>query len=159
MYNKQEYLLKGKDVEQKLMKHLMNCVEASIDEDINQHIDLKQSIGIDVKGIKKLYRDDDSPNENYHWIEIKNVNGDNGWMYGESDFIAFETEEYFFITPRLSLKRFVEHKCKSKIWSVDPALYQLYRRKERPNECLTLIKTIDIAYLSTQIIKKDDSTN
>lgn len=159
MYNKKEFLNKGKEVERKLMNQLMNCVESSIDEDITQHIDLKQTISIDVKALKKINRDDELPNEHYHWIEIKNVNGENGSLYGDADFIAFESEEYWFIVPRLPLKRFVETKCKDKIWCVEPSLYQLYRRKERQGECLTLIKTIDLAYLSTQIIHKDDSTN
>lgn len=155
MYDKKLFLNKGKEVEAKLMKQLLNCVEASVDEDIVQHIDLKQTIGIDVKGLKKIQRTDEFPNENFHWIEFKNVKGENGWLYGESDFIAFETDDYFFITPRIALKNFVEEKCKLKEWYVEPALYKLYRRDQRPNEAMTIIKTIDIAFLSTQIIKKE----
>lgn len=154
MYNKQEFLNKGREVELKLLSQLKNCIESNDNEDINQHIDLKQIIGVDVKGLKKINREDDEPNEHFHWVEFKNVNGDNGWLYGDADFFAFETIDYFFIVERMKLKQFVESKCKLKIWCPSPALYELYRREGR-NEVLTLIKTIDIAALSEKIIFKN----
>lgn len=155
MYNKQEYLNKGREIELKLLGKLKNCVESNDDEDINQHIDLKQTISVDVKGLKKINRDDENTDEHFHWIEFKNVLGNNGWLYGDADFIAFETNDYFFIVERIKLKQFVETKCKMKEWSVEPMLYKLYRRKDRPSEILTIIKTIDIAALSEKIIIKD----
>jgi len=59
---------------------------------------------IDVKGYKESHK------KGFTWIEFKNVNGDDGWICGQADAIAFEREDRFDLINRFELKKFVEGK-------------------------------------------------
>ena len=41
------------------------------------------------------------------WIEIKNLKGEPGWLYGDSDFIVFELEDSFLFVVRKTLLDYV----------------------------------------------------
>jgi len=62
------------------------------DEDNGQfdHIDFRCSLGmtVDVKSIK---------DPETIWIEIKNIKGYDGWLYGDCTHFAFERESFFFL--------------------------------------------------------------
>ena len=51
---------------------------------------------VDVKGNKDCHKD-------WIWIEFKNVQGKDGWIYGISDFIAFEEKNFFLLCYRKEL--------------------------------------------------------
>jgi len=75
------YVKEFKKVEEQFastINHLGEIREASKEEDMVEHWDINLSLRFDVKAIKKVNRFDDKPNENIHWVEIKNVNGDKG---------------------------------------------------------------------------------
>jgi len=126
---------------------------ASNKEDIYEHWDVKIDIKIDVKAMKKINRTDETPNENIHYVEIKNVNGDKGWLYGDADYFAFETEDYYVIVSKLKLQAMIAEKCKEKIKCTRPTLYQLYSREGR-NDMMTLVKTVDLIFISDKMIEK-----
>jgi hypothetical protein len=123
--------------------------------DIYEHWDIKIETKIDVKSIKKESREDLSYNENFHWVEILNVNGDKGWVYSEFvDYFAFETFDYFIIVEKEKLQNFIKEKVKKEyVNSTRQALYKLYRRKDR-KDLISLVKTIDLIYICDKIIKK-----
>lgn len=84
-------------------------------DNMAKHIDfyLQHSKGIecftvDVKARKKSTRSDSSYNDELVWIEFHNVQGRNGWLYGEADKIAFEREDDFVLIPRVGLAKFCE---------------------------------------------------
>ena len=52
-------------------------------------------VKVDVKALKRTNRNDNDVDENIHWVEIRNVRGKKGWLYGDSGLIAFETKDYF----------------------------------------------------------------
>ena len=114
------------------------------------HIDfiLKDKSGktffIDVKARKKTSRSNELFDDDLVWIEFKNVAGNNGWLHGCADYIAFERVQDFVIVPRSLLislcDRIVTNKVVKK--SSD-ALYNRYTRNERRDE-LSLIKMQDI---------------
>ena len=52
---------------------------------------------------KKNKQNDESYNDNIQWIELYNVKGEKGWVYGESEYISFITKNkvIFIKTERL----------------------------------------------------------
>lgn len=126
---------------------------ASSSEDIHQHWDVKIDIKVDVKAMKKVNRSDENPNESIHYVEIKNVHGDKGWLYGDADYFAFETEDYYVMVSKLRLQEMIADKCKHKIRCDRPELYKLYSREGR-SDMMTLVKTIDLVFISDKMIKK-----
>jgi hypothetical protein len=161
----------GKKVENSyeafLKKYTNNCLEkyivsstvehSSREQDMHEHWDI--GIRYDVKSLKKILRKHDFQDENYTWVEINNVEGKPGWLYGEATHFIFETIDYLIVVEKDKLKEFVEEKCKDKIRCTVPTLYQLYKRnKWGRKDIITLIKTIDLIYLSDCMIKKSDYT-
>ncbi len=126
---------------------------ASRDEDIFDHWDVKIDIKIDVKAMKKINREDSEPNENIHYVEIKNVHGNKGWLYGDADYFAFEMKDYYVMVSKIKLQAMIADKCKEKIKCARPTLYQLYSREGR-NDMMTLVKTVDLIFISDKMIEK-----
>ena len=126
---------------------------ASRDEDIFDHWDVKIDIKIDVKAMKKINREDSEPNENIHYVEIKNVHGYKGWLYGDADYFAFEMKDYYVMVSKIKLQAMIADKCKDKIKCARPTLYQLYYREGR-NDMMTLVKTVDLIFISDKMIEK-----
>lgn len=126
---------------------------ASRDEDIFDHWDVKIDIKIDVKAMKKINREDSEPNENIHYVEIKNVHGNKGWLYGEADYFAFEMKDYYVMVSKIKLQAMIADKCKEKMKCARPTLYQLYSREGR-NDMMTLVKTVDLIFISDKMIEK-----
>lgn len=124
-------------------------------EDINEHWDIKLETKFDVKAVKRVNRHDDDTNENIHWVELKNVRGNVGWLYGEADYFAFETDDYWVIVEKLALQGFMKKKLKDRVYCEKPELYKLYRRKGR-QDLVTLVKTIDLMVIAELTIEKND---
>ena len=126
---------------------------SSTNQDIYEHWDVKIDIKIDVKAMKRVNREDSDLNEDIHYIEIKNVHGQKGWLYGEADYFAFEMKDYYVIVSKIKIQEMIADKCKDKIKCAKPTLYQLYSREGR-NDMMTLVKTVDLIFISDKMIKK-----
>ena len=124
---------------------------ATEDENINDHIDFKCSKlgGIDVKAKKQSF------DEGLIWIEFKNVAGDNGWLYGRANYIAFEWDDHFRLVRLIDLQvkvhdltkkaKYVNHKSK--------ALYNYYDRSKWGNkDLLTQVTAMDIWWITEHVI-------
>lgn len=169
------YLAKGRNDENRFMRDLLQhssnhntkCVvrRATDTEDIEEHWDVlyiislgKNKLGgakIDVKGLKKAARKNNKPDPTIHWVELQNVNGDTGWLYGQATYIAFENETDWVLVRRERLITFIESKMKPKIYCVEPGhLYKLYKRDKR-KDLLMLVKTEDLVELATALIPKN----
>lgn len=149
MYGKNVELFKG--VERKFAKAVetMGKVNFSTKEqDIYEHWDVSITMQIDVKAIKKN-------NENIHYVELKNVLGNPGWLYGEAHYFSFETEDYWILVDKMRLQHFIKEKCAAKEWSEIPSFYKLTQRRER-QDIITLVKTMDLMFICDKIIKKDE---
>jgi len=145
-------LADGKRKEIEFSKFFKNVNEATKEQDIHEHWDF--CVKYDVKMIKRRKRHEDY-DETIHWVELKNVNGDKGWLYGEADYFSFEILDYWIVVKREDLAEFIAKKCASKQWSNRPALYKLYQRNGR-KDVITMVKTIDLMYISADIVKKND---
>jgi hypothetical protein len=146
------FLSKGKKVEQNFAKLFKNVDFSSTSQDIKEHWDLAVNFKIDVKGLKKRLRSADCVDETIHWIEIKNVNGDKGWLYGEADYFAFELHDYWVIVDKLLLQEYIAENT-VKEYSKFPMMNKLYKRNDR-KDILTIVSTFDLIYISTTLIKK-----
>ena len=135
---------------------------ASEEHNMFKHIDfhlskLKDGEGIktatvDVKARKKSSRDSSYFNDNWIWLEFVNVNGDDGWLKGCADYIAFERKEDFVIVPRPSLLSWSKEKIRirNKGFSIKAmaknsadAKYKYYTRNGR-EDLLTQVHINDI---------------
>jgi hypothetical protein len=149
----EQFLKEGKEKEITFSSIFKNYEFSTEKQDMIEHWDVKVgNIKIDVKGLKKINRYDNQKNENIHWIEIKNVNGDLGWAYGEADYFAFETIDYWIIVKKDNLQELIK-KVAIKEWVKRPELYKLYQRKDR-KDVVTLIKTLDLCFVSDCLIAK-----
>ena len=141
----------------KLQEHelakFINGRVTSKQEDYLEHTDIKVEIGIDLKGIKKIRRSDFEANENYHWVEIKNTAGYDGWLYaGTNKFIAFETKNWYGVVEKTDLAKLISKNLINQTSEV-PLIYHLYNRKGR-QDSLTLVPTLDLFAIAKQIIPK-----
>lgn len=104
-----------------------------------------KNIFIDVKSCKKRTRSSSETSEDVVWIELKNVAGNNGWLYGSADYIAFERDSDFVIAPVKPLQLLCERiiNKNKKVEKPNEAMYSIYNRKGRKDE-ISLIKMQDI---------------
>ena len=140
----------GKQKEVEFSKFFKDCKNSTEEQDMKEHWDLM--VKYDVKMLKRKNRHSDF-NENIHWVELQNVNGAVGWLYGRADFFTFEIVDYWIVVSKEDLQIFISKKCAKKEWSKTPELYKLYRRNGR-KDIITMVKTIDLMYISSSIIKK-----
>ena len=176
MWHWSEFLKKGKIVEYNFSKLISKygVVEpATIDEDINDHIDLwlmstktGKRFSYDVKSIKSVERGG-VLDETKHHIELRSVksNGtDDGWLYGKADYIVFEINKSFIIVDRKRLIEFMNPYIDKLRYSFKPDLYCIYKRKDfkdekgilhRRNDETMLVETSELIKLSTLIINKE----
>jgi len=153
------FLKKGKEVEKKFaqfLEHFGEVREANQNEDMYEHWDIAlYDTKFDVKGLRKKNRHDEEFDENIHWVELRNVYGQNGWLYGQSNFIVFETLDYWVVVKRTKLIKLIEEKCTDvDRFYTEPTLYKFYRRSNR-EDTITLVKTIDLCKISNIILSKD----
>lgn len=85
--------------------------ESSIAVDRKDHIDYyisKNGVtkSVDIKSIRGVGSGRDK-NE-YTWIELQNVNGRHGWIYGKQDLVVFERVDHWLLVDRQSLARWVD---------------------------------------------------
>ena len=153
----EEFII-GKLKETEFAKLFKNVLPSNKSEDMYEHWDLKIDVKIDVKSLKKQSREDILYNENFHWIELMNVRGEKSWLYGDADFFAFETEDYWVIIAKTDLQNFIETKCAGKEIGTTKNPYDKYRREGR-KDIVVKVKTIDLIYISRQLIKKNEINN
>lgn len=121
----------------------LDVVKSTRKEDVEQHVDYwlahngKGNWGVDVKG-------NNLPDE--IWIEFKNVMGDDGWLYGDAQIIAFDMPEEggFAIVNRLDLVDFCEtHVDDIAVKSKWEAHMKKYTRRDR-EDVITMLKLRDL---------------
>ena len=122
--------------------------EATLKEQFD-HIDYvitKDNIEIafDVKAMKKISRASNKFSSDLVWVEFKNVSGKDGWLYGKSQYIAFERENDYVIVYRKKLLDFCEKNVKKeKVFYSRDALYKMYTRDGR-KDVISIIQMNDL---------------
>lgn len=116
----------------------LNCDASTQKENMVDKIDFfVNNKGVDVKGNKHL---------SSIWLEIKNVRGNNGWLYGKSDYIAIEVVELsaFCIFETKLLAEFTNQF--TSVTQSKEDYYKLYTRANR-NDVIIKVKYDDIKHL------------
>ena len=152
----EDYVEEGKTVEQQFAALLNGPIFASKEEDMHEHWDVMDNMGLkyDVKGMKKYRRSDDKPTDRLHWIELRNVSGKNGWLYGNADIIAFETRKWWMLVEREDLVQFVEGILDGwEVTTLKPMPYEIYQREGR-QDLLTILPTVDLLSIATKVLEK-----
>jgi hypothetical protein len=148
----------GQTAEQRFAQLLEGSRRATTQEDILEHWDVKSVAGTkyDVKAMKKWKRSDPEPTDRMHYVELRNVHGELGWLYGEADYIVFETRRYWIVVKRRTLMPFIEGLTENNERSEEPAVYKLYQRTGRQDE-MTVVPTVDLLAISEATIKKPNN--
>lgn len=121
--------------------------DASLDEQYS-HIDFTCDVRfkVDVKSMK---------DPNTIWIELKNVKGDDGWLYGKATHFAFERANCFVVVNQANLISLVDAKVDMKtiVDKADDCLYKLYTRLNR-KDLLTKLRPSDLTLIPYFLISK-----
>jgi hypothetical protein len=119
-------------------------------ENIERHWDFliekdEHQYRVEVKGQKRINRKDKGGQNDFVWVELQNVRGKVGWLFGKADLIAFEKQDSFLFVKRLDLLALVNKKVNlvAKVCDPKDALYKIYRREGRKDK-LTLLPLGDI---------------
>lgn len=90
------------------------------------------------------------------WIEVKNSQGQPGWLYGDADFIVFETLEDYLFIPRKKLVNLVHENVDfnspivQNLWE---AKYKIYQRAGKFDQ-ITQIKLKSLLEMDNNYIWK-----
>lgn len=129
-------------------------------EEQYEHKDWICSAGsIDVKALKSKNRGS-GRQEDYIWIEFKNNVGDDGWLYGTQDFVAFEGYDDYIIVRTSALRELCELFCylNKRVDRASEALYKGYSRKNR-SDLISMIRRSDLLNINHKILKKKCRTS
>jgi hypothetical protein len=129
-------------------------------ENIDDHWDYlieknDQCYKVEVKSKKRISRNEKREQSDFTWVELCNVRGKIGWLFGKSDLIAFEEEQSFVFVKRLDLLALVNKKVDlvAKVCEPRDALYKIYTRSGRRDK-LTLIPEKDMEAIKLMEWKK-----
>jgi len=101
--------------------------------------------------MKKYRREDPEPTDRLHWVELRNVNGKLGWLYGKAYYIAFETRNWWIVVRREDLVKFIEGVLDGwEITTLKPMPYEIYQREGR-QDLLTIIPTVDLLAIAERV--------
>jgi hypothetical protein len=135
-------LIRGIQAEQSFKKLLGDSATKS-DKIADQfdHYDFK--IKFDVKTIRSV---DEFGESNWHWVELMNINGNTGWLYGKSDYFAFETKNYWILVEAEKLREFIKRVVVNPEITFTREPYRIYRRRDRLDK-VVMVSTLDLAFL------------
>lgn len=114
-------------------------------ENIKKHFDfilyeqlLSKYIKVEVKSMKARHRGE-APDPSIIYIEIFNIDGYPGWVYGESDYIAFQRPDGFLLVQTKSLINIVNYYYHHLPYVTKSGIeYTLYGRNNRKDLVLIL---------------------
>lgn len=131
------------------------CKKSTKEEDMKDHVDFWWDspkmgvIGIDVKGMKKKSRKDAEVDDTINWIELLNVRGNPGWIYGKSKYIAFRTKKNILFVKTEVLRVFANEKIVGKdlVFTNPKDFYVPYQRYGR-SDMVIKVPTSDLEKLA-----------
>ena len=116
---------------------------------------------VEVKYSKKINRTDEDVSSEYMWIEFKNVQGNKGWLFGDSDYIAFydKFKNRFIMVETSVLRERCNELCnKGTTTNKNDALYKHYTRQGRKDD-ISLIKIKDLEDIARAIFNPNKELN
>lgn len=120
------------------IKNGFSVVKSTVEDDRHRHFDFiitkNTPLRIEVKGLKRFpILNNDRTTNHFLLIEWANVNGKQGWIFGDADLIAFEREDGFMLIPRRHLMEVAKKLCKDgkNVARREEMLYNYYTRDGR----------------------------
>jgi len=89
---------------------------------------IKSEVSVYLKSIPIKHSE-----SNWIWLELKNKNGDPGWIYGAADFIAFQSVKSIFFLKRLDLLQHIFQKVNLSDGPVSSPWLAKYKFYQTPN--------------------------
>lgn len=116
---------------------------ASKRQDMVEHIDFflganGQEISVDLKGWKE------GQAAGLFLIEIRNVQGNIGWLYGKADYVLFQEGDSFLVVDRQKLADKLDSIQGWKKGAKGCLAPYYYARHDRPREMVTFLKRAEI---------------
>jgi len=133
-------------------------------QETREHWDYKVKDGekeskVDIKAMKKFNRKDTEPRDDIVWIEFKNVNGNEGWLYGKADYIAFQIKEGFLMVNRKALVTrceelvgYTKEEINEEMAGDVKDFYKLISRRNR-KDVITIIKKEDLLKMKHTLLE------
>lgn len=156
-----------------LTHHDIDSCRSTAKVDMFDHIDLFLGNGtsVDVKRQKKINIYDTTYSTTHTWIELKNVRGNPGWLYGKATHIAFALNDHYIVVDRLSMVEWMEnilHKYKLvtdgkyniSVRKKSYLPYKIYTRNRPDNNTHDrniLVEISELKRLNHVILKRDAS--
>ena len=158
MQSRKDQFFEGKAKEALFRNMFDGMTESSPEDDVKRKFDMTLELNIDFKGLKRKDRSG-AKDENIHWIELKNVRGSLGWLYGDADLFVFEVNDYYIMIWKEALQDLIQKKVvKEEDEKGNPIFkkefYKLWNRKGRM-DLITMVPTIDLCAISMNIIEKE----
>jgi len=153
------FLVEGKKVEQIFVEAYRNLARKELDvvyptqkQDMVEHWDVQiNGKKIDVKGAKRKSRKELEFDDKIHWVELWNVNGDPGWLYGEADYFAFQWRDNFILVKSEDLQGYIKGLNINCITN-EPKLGCFYSRAGR-RDLLLLMSSENLVKIGDRLIK------
>jgi len=117
----------------------LKCIDGKLFEEV---------LRFDVKGYKKLNRNDSNFQDDITWVEGKNVHGKDGWIKGKADYIVFERQKTWVCANRIELYDLVSKKLHENKYRKGKDVYCIYQRENRL-DAITLVPFKDIIDLES----------
>ena len=107
-----------------------------------------------VRSMKKINQRDATPQNLLNIVEIKNHKGEDGWLYGEADAFAFETENKWILVMKADLQLLIKNKVKKGTPSAyRDSVYKFYQKQGR-QDITTIVQNMDLVEIAFNIIRK-----
>ena len=130
--------------------------KSNIDEHIDRILEIEpKKWTFDVKAQKKMNRNDKNVMSDKTWVELVNVKGNTGWLYGEETHIAFEVEDGYLLVKRRDLAELVEKNCKDDtIYHKKPSEDYKYYQRPGDKDKIISMPMVDIEEITEVKIKE-----
>lgn len=94
----------------------IDCEKSTNKQDWYDHIDfiLGGRMTVDVKAPKKINVSDKYPSTEFIWIELKNNNGNQGYLDGKATHIVFTIKDEYYMFDRVSLRSYILKQMESR---------------------------------------------
>lgn len=160
------FLSEGQEVERRFVIQLVDTYggtwkPADKETDIKKHIDVlwitpdKKVVSFDVKGLRKNNRTDNTYDDTITWLEIRNVHGQPGWLYGEEDYIAFETNtEWIIVEPTRLIQLLNTHVVNGDLSHTMPDKPYIYYQRAGRRDVIVKVRMKDVREVANKVIDK-----
>ena len=154
----------GWDAEKRFINSYLTHIKyPTKQQDIYEHWDVQgvcikisdKELKFDIKSSGKLREFNHKKPLKEVWVEGKNISGNDGWLRGKADYIAFEREQTWFIVNRKDLLELTITKLKENNYKTGKGIYLISTRRGRKDK-ITQVPFTDMETIEHyQLLKRN----